>query len=161
MKIPVFVSRPNQLTPDQDMVLGEILALLDELSLEPRTLDQVDRPNGSTLKDVRALVGRCFGGLVLGFVQEQATNIERFEHAPLPHKAYPTPWNQLEAGLLYANQLPMLIWREPSITGVVFDEGATESAVHTLSPGFSRYDTVAREVFSSWKASVREYYDDA
>lgn len=161
MKIPVFVSRPNQLTPDQDVVLGEIFAILADLSLIPRTLDQTDSPNGSTLKDVRTMVRRCFGGLVLGFAQEQATNIERFKHETVPHKTYPSPWNQVEAGLLYASQLPTLVWREPAITGGVFDEGASESSVYTFSPGFSRYDSVAQEVFSNWKTSVRDYYDKA
>ena len=48
-----------------------------------------------------------------------------------------------------------------TITGGVFDEGASESSVYTFSPGFSRYDTVAQEVFSNWKTSVRDYYDKA
>ena len=161
MKIPVFVSRPNQLTPDQDQVLAEIFAILDEVSLEPRTLAQLDGAGSSTLSEVRTMVRRCFGGLVLGFAQEQATNVERLNHETVAHKAYPSPWNQLEAGLLYANQLPMLVWREPSITGGVFDEGTTENSVYTFSPGFSRYDPVAQEVFSNWKTSVRAYYDKA
>jgi len=160
MKIPVFVSRPNQLTPDQEKTMAEIFAILEELALEPRTLGQSDYPTDFPLKEVRAIIRHCSGGLVIGFAQEKAANVERFDRDDVPNKMYPTPWNHLEAGILFASRVPMLIWREPSIAGGIFDKGVTGNFVHTFEPGFSRDDLRVRAVFSKWQAEIsRTYYE--
>ncbi|NQY13549.1 MAG: hypothetical protein HRT81_06805 [Henriciella sp.] len=160
MKIPVFVSRPNLLTPDQEKVMDEIFAILDELALEPRTLGQSDYPTDFPLKEARAIIRHCSGGLVIGFAQEKAANVERYNRGDVPSKTYPTPWNHLEAGILFASHIPMLIWREPSITGGVFDNGVTGNFVHAFEPDFSRSDPRVRAVFSKWQAEIsRNYYE--
>jgi len=155
MKIPVFVSRPNELTPDQDAVMDEFFALLDGFALEPRTLQKQTGPEAFLLDEIRTMISQCAGGLIIGFVQEAATNIDRYNRDPLPHKSYPTPWNHIEAGLLFASHVPLLVWREPSITGGVFDNGVTGEDVHIIGKDFSRHDETTRSIFSNWQAEIR------
>ena len=38
----------------------------------------------------------------------------------------PTPWNQLETGLLFGLGLPLLVLKQEGITGGIFDEGASD-----------------------------------
>lgn len=155
MRIPVFVSRPNELTPGQDKVMDEIFAILEDFALEPRTLQKRTGPDAFPLNEIRTMISQCSGGLIIGFAQEAATNVDRHNRDTLPHKTYPTPWNHLEAGLLFASHVPMLVWREPSITGGVFDDGVTGEDVHTIGPTFSRHDARARTIFSNWQADIR------
>lgn len=160
MKIPIFVSRPNGLTPDQEKVMDEIFSILEDLSLEPRTLGQSDYPTDFPLKEIRAIAKHCSGGLVIGFAQETADKVVRHNRDPVSPKTYPTPWNHLEAGLLFAIDIPMLIWKEPGIQGGVFDNGVTGHFVHAFEPDFNRDDPRVRAVFSKWQAEVsRNYYN--
>lgn len=139
--------------------MDEIESILGELSLEPRTLGQSDYPTDFPLKEVRAIVRHCSGGLVVGFSQERASDVERHNREKVASKHYPTPWNHLEAGLLFGSDIPMLIWKEPAITGGVFDNGVTGTFVHAFEPDFSRRDPRVRAVFSKWQAEVsRNYY---
>ncbi len=42
----------------------------------------------------------------------------------------PTPWNQLEAGVLLGLGLPLLIFKDPDVGGGIFDLGASDVFVH-------------------------------
>ena len=136
----------------------EVEKLLEELSLEARTIGQSDYPIDFPLKEVRAVAKHCAGGLILGFSQERAQEIERFGRARVTNRAYPTPWNHLEAGVLFAIGLPLLIWREPEIEGGVFDNGVTGTFVHAMEEDFNATNKGVRAVFSKWQSEVSRYY---
>ena len=76
---------------------------------------------------------------------------------------FPTPWNQLEAGILFNQKLPIMIFREEGITGGIFDEGITDVYIHKMphkemsKEALDDLDTV----FQNWASEVRaRYYED-
>lgn len=137
--------------------------LLKEQGLEGRTLGQSDYPAEYPLKEVYAIGRHCSGGLILGFEQmrftagvlKRGTPSERVISEPVQ---IPTPWNHLEAGILFGLGLPLLIFREPGIGGGIFDPGVADVFIHTM-PGASGGDrTGLREVVQKWTARVRQHY---
>ena len=168
MRIPVFVSSPTQLNPNQEQSRSVIIRILDELQLEPRALGRSDYPKDVPLKEVYALARHCHGGVVLGYEQFVATagiwkpgTGEEKKVTKLNRVSFPTPWNQLEAGILFGLRLPLLIFRENGVFGGVFDVGTTEVFVHETppeNPSKKQKDDL-KEVFLKWYAEVsRNYY---
>lgn len=112
------------------------------------------------------LAKHCSGGIILGFAQFEATSgvIKRdTPHQVRLHKrmAFPTPWNQLEAGILFALGLPLLVFREAGVVGGVFDNGVTDLFIHDMPMGktTTRNRRVLREVVRKWGSEVfRNYY---
>jgi hypothetical protein len=170
VKIPVFVSCPTALSPAQDAARSVITRLLDELNLDPRALGRSDYPTELPLREVLAIARHCAGGLVLGFEQFHATagtwkrgvGAERGERALSPNDAvsFPTPWNHLEAGILFGLGLPMLMFRESTVSGGVFDTGVTDAYIHKLPDARTASgDTGSlKEVFLKWHARVSAHY---
>jgi hypothetical protein len=168
MRIPVFVSCPTSLNPEQEASAGMIMRLLKRNKLEWRALGRSDYPRNLPLREVLRLVKHCSGGLILGFEQFRApkgvhrrgTDKEERKNKPI---VMPTPWNQLEAGILFNQKVPILIFREPGIDGGIFDIGITEVYIHTMpTPNMSR-DTLddLDSVFQNWASEVRRhYYED-
>ncbi|MCK6446638.1 MAG: hypothetical protein L6Q99_09625 [Planctomycetes bacterium] len=165
MKIPVFVSCPTSLNAAQDASRKMILRELDRANLEPRALGRSDYPTDLPLREVFLLAKHCSGGVILGFEQIQlqtgiakrGTPSEKPVTRAVP---FPTPWNQLEAGILFGLQLPLLVFAEDGITGGVFDPGVTDVFIHRMpDPTMSASAKKAlAAVFQKWQASVRSHY---
>ena len=165
MKIPVFVSAPTALNEKQEAARRLILRELEHSHLEWRALGRSDYPTEFPLREVLTIARHCAGGVILGFVQFRAekglskpgTSEEKRISAPAN---FPTPWNQLEAGILFSLGLPLLVFREEGISGGVFDHGVTDVFIHRMPTGsISLTDKKAlRGVFLKWQASVRNYY---
>ena len=165
MKIPVFVSAPTLLTDEQDASRKLILRELERNGLESRALGQSDYPTELPLREVHTIAKHCAGGVILGFVQARAdsgmwkpgTTGEKSIVGPA---VFPSPWNQLEAGILFSLGLPLLVFREPGISGGVFDNGVTDVFIHTMPAstlgGTAKISFSA--VFLKWQAEVRNFY---
>lgn len=165
MKIPVFVSTPTSLSAEQAESKGLILAELDRFGLEPRTLGQGDYSTDLPLREVLVIAKHCAGGVILGFEQLQVTAGIRKrgteqEKELVEAQKNPTPWNHLEAGVLFSLDLPLLVFREEGITGGVFDAGVTDVFVHRMpsSPLSDDQREGLTGVFLKWQAKVRERY---
>ncbi|MDQ1251521.1 MAG: hypothetical protein QG646_627 [Euryarchaeota archaeon] len=168
-KIPIFVSCPTQLNPEQDKKRKIILKLLDSLQLEPRALGRGDYPKDFPLKEVYVIAKHCGGGIILGFEQIFISNglKKRGTDDQKPIKSsnpicLPTPWNHLEAGILYGLKLPLLIFKEDSIEGGVFDIGITDAFVQKMPPEDPTPDKLEElmQVFLKWYGEVcRVYYE--
>ena len=169
MRIPVFVSSPTQLNSKQERARRVVLGILDDLQLEPRALGRSDYPKDVPLKEVFAIARHCHGGVILGFEQLRVTaglwkagTKEEERVGRSRPVSLPTPWNQLEAGILFGLRLPLLIFREADVFGGVFDVGTTEVFVHEMPPPRPSPNKLAelKEVFLKWHAAVsRLYYD--
>lgn len=167
MRIPVFVSCPTQLNAAQNRSREVVLGLLGDLQLEPRALGRSDYPKDVPLKEVYVIAKHCHGGVILGFEQFRATagtwkrgTKERANVARSKPISFATPWNQLEAGILFGLNLPLLIFREADVDGGVFDVGTTEVFVHSMPPPRiteSKRDEL-KEVFLKWHAEVSRHY---
>src|SRR5690348_13856984 len=117
MKIPVFVSCPTDLSPDQNISNQIIRRYLKRYELEDRALGRSDYPTELPLREVLVLAQHCSGGIILGFEQfrslrgisKPGTKLEKQSTSLQP---FPTPWNHLEAGIIFGLGLPLLIFRE-------------------------------------------------
>ena len=165
MKIPVFVSSPTTLSRAQEASLQIILAELKQLGLEERILGKSDYPTELPLREVLVIARHCAGGVILGFQQlhvesgtmKRGSAKEQTIAGPL---IVPTPWNHLEAGILFGLELPLLVFKEDGVTGGVFDHGVTEAFVHDMPRSdISDSERAAlSSVFMKWQGRVREHY---
>ena len=172
MRIPVFVSCPTALNPEQDDSRRMIMAELKRMQFEPRALGRSDYPTESPLREVLVIAKHCSGGVILGFEQSYAETLIEKRGVPDPTDntktrekvsekvVMPTSWNHLEAGILFGLNLPLLVFKEPGIGGGVFDTGVTDNFVHAmptekLKPAQRR---ALSDVFLKWNYRVREHY---
>jgi hypothetical protein len=167
MRIPVFVSSPTALNPSQEKSRRVVIGILDELQLEARALGRSDYPKDVPLKEVYVIAKHCHGGLILGYEQFQATSgtwkrgaREERKMAEASAVSFPSPWNQLEAGILFGLRLPLLIFREADVYGGIFDVGTTEVFIHpTPPPALTRPKRrELKEIFLKWYAKVSDHY---
>src|SRR5262249_27062792 len=107
----------------------------------------------------------CSGGVILGFEQFFAQSglwkRNTPDASPLASPApFPTPWNHLEAGILYSLGLPLLVFAEEGVVGGVFDRGVTDVFIHRmpLPTMTSSAKKALSAVFQKWQASVRTHY---
>lgn len=165
MNIPVFVSCPTTLTSAQNAARQVILRELGKLGLEARALGRTDYPVDLPLGEVAVIAKHCSGGVILGFEQFHTDRgiWKRGSKEPRPQKGdavFPSPWNHLEAGILYGLRLPLLVFREDGIRGGVFDDGVTDAFVHLMPK--SNLSAAKRaaltSVFLKWQGRVRDHY---
>jgi hypothetical protein len=167
MKIPVFVSCPTSLSRQQEGSRSALIRFLDDFNLEARALGRSDYPAEFPLREVLVIARHCAGGLILGFEQFRAT-AGVWKRGTKGEKklgagktvCIPTPWNHLEAGILFGLKLPILIFREDGISGGVFDDGVTDVFIHKMpSPKPTKSDEESlKEVFLKWHARVSAHY---
>lgn len=165
MLVPIFGSCPTYLNPAQDASRRLILGELNRAGLEWRSLGQTDYPSSSPLTEVFVLARHCAGGVILGFSQFEAaagvskkgTEVEKRVRGLL---RMPTPWNHLEAGILFALNKPLLVFREPAISGGIFDNGVTDLFIHTMPhEGMTRSERKAfREIVRKYATEVHGNY---
>lgn len=165
MKIPVFVSCPTDLSTNQEASRRVILKELNRLDLEPRAIGRSDYPTELPLREVLILARHCAGGVILGFTQFQSGSGILRPGTKKQKKLssttlFPTPWNQLEAGILFGLQLPLLVFREEGIEGGVFDVGVTDVFIHKMPSGgiAGEEKKGLAQVFLKWQADVRAKY---
>lgn len=165
MLIPVFGSCPTHLNDEQDETKRLILGELGHAGLEWRSLGQTDYPTSYPLKEVHILAKHCSGGVILGFSQfetskgiwKKGTPFEKRQNTLI---SIPTPWNQLESGILYSLGVPLLVFREEGISGGIFDNGVTDLFIQEISKKkLTKQDKkVIREVIHKWARKVHAHY---
>lgn len=178
MRIPVFISCPSarNMSAQQEAVRTQIDTILEHFELEPRALGRSDYPDGLPLREVLVIGRHCAGGIILGFEVTHVTQAIRRSNgkaAAVPIMM-PTPWNQLEAGILFGLGLPLLVFRETirdqmgeriaCVSGGVFDEGTTDVFVRDMPALDSPWidDAELKHVFLKWHARVAaRYYGSA
>lgn len=166
MLIPVFVSCPTKLNDEQEKSRRIVAKELENLNLEWRALGRSDYPTELPLREVVLLARRCAGGVILGFEQfyaEAATKRRGTSNEPLTGARFPTAWNNLEAGILFALRVPLLVFREDGIGDGIFDNGVSDVFIHRMpQSSFSRHDRKALSaVFQKWQSAVaHRYYAD-
>ena len=165
MKIPVFVTSPTSLNDNQEASMMMILEEIDRFGLELRALGRSDYPTDLPLREVYIISKHCAGGIILGFEQFEAnsgtwkrgTNEESNIVNPVK---FPTPWNHLEAGILYSLGLPLLVFKEDGLSGGIFDHGVIDVFVHKMptSNMVAEDKKAMSDIFLKWQSKVREFY---
>ena len=161
MEIPVFVSSPTSLSPDQESARSVVLRQLAKYKLTPRSLGRSDYPTELPLREVLVIAKHCAGGVILGFeqfrsldgVSKPGTTEEKRVRSTT---SFPTPWNNLEAGILFGLGLPLLIFRDSEISGGIFDTGVTDVFIHPMP--ISGRNSGLNDVFLKWQSNVRQRY---
>jgi hypothetical protein len=169
-RIPVFVSAPSALSADQQLSYDRLIHLLEKENLERRALGRSDYPSDFPLKEVHTIARHCAGGLILGYTQSLAPTLQIKPGIPIEpgdearrnpkDVKFPTPWNQLEAGILFSLRLPLMVLREKGVSGGIFDIGTTDIFVNDLPVGRMKKDDEKQLIFSLqiWAGRVREHY---
>jgi hypothetical protein len=165
MLIPIFGSSPTLLSDPQDATRRLILGELNVVGLEWRSIGQTDYPSSFPLREVLTLAKHCAGGVILGFsqfessvgVSKKGTINEQQVEKPI---AFPTPWNQIEAGILFTLAKPLLVFRENGIEGGIFDNGVSDLFVQKMpdSPLRGKMRKAFREVLQKFAAEVHANY---
>lgn len=166
MRIPVFLSCPTMLSPDQTAARELIVDQMGHFGLEPRAIGRSDYPADFPLREVLTLARHCSGGIILGFKQFEAASGTWKRDTPEAETvqspvAFATEWNQLEAGILFALGKPLLIFREGRVQGGVFDPGGTDVFVQAMPDPTSCLAATAtdlRELLLRWQEKVRHVY---
>ncbi len=164
IKVPVFLSAPTVLNPAQQVVYDQILRCLDEEGLQPRALGRSDFPQSDPVTEVYYVARACYGGLILGFSQIDFPSgiLKRGSPAEkaVGQIAFPSPWNQIESGILVALKRPLLVFVEEGITGGIFDQGAFSGYLQRFRPdAMTDHDREQiRERIRLWSASVRTFF---
>lgn len=161
----MFVSAPTSLNPEQEASRTSVVRLLKAQGMEPRALGRREYPVDYPLREVAVIAKHCSGGVILGFEQFRSVRGVRKpgtaeESAVRTPVSFPTPWNHLEAGILFGLRLPLLIFRERGVTGGIFDNGVTDVFVHDMPavPATRSQQEELREVVARWQAKVRSHY---
>jgi len=97
--------------------------------LTGRSLGTINYSNQAPLLAVRQLMNSCDGAIILGFTKLQIKQIKQHDS----EIQLPTPWNNLEAGIAFALNLPLLIICEEGISGGIFDIGASDQFIHRFT----------------------------
>lgn len=164
MRIPVFVSCPSVLNATQQASRNLILGELEACGLDARTLGRSDYPTEAPLREVLVLAKHCSGGVILGYSQMEVASATvkagTNQEQRVEGSAMPTPWNHLEAGILYSLRLPLLVFREQGISGGIFDPEVSGLFVHVMPDAalLNARGPEVREIVLKWQAQVRERY---
>jgi hypothetical protein len=113
---------------------------------------------------VLSIARHCAGAVILGFEHSRSTGrtiVGPHTDDPRiiePDCVHPTPWNNLEAGIAYALDLPLLIFKENGISGGVFDPGATEVFVYPMPTIDAEGISSTERIIQRWQSPVRNTY---
>ena len=164
-KIPVFVSAPTDMSAEQKATFDELMDILGNENLEPRSLGKSDYPNDFPLREVAIIARHCSGGIILGFSQVECVDA-KFKPWNTGHKVVnnyklPSQWNNLEAGMLFTMDIPLMVFREAGIEGGVFDVGVTDVFLQKLPlGGFAKDRDQVVATIQIWAGRVRDRYRD-
>jgi hypothetical protein len=159
-KRSVFVSKPNALNGEQALFWERLQQILLERGLAPRTLGETDYPNTAPIDAVRRVLLDCDGAIILGMTQLRvADGVLKAGSASESDAAgtlWPTAWNQIEAGMAFILERPLLIIRELGVAGGVFDVGNTDRFVHQadMSPEWLGHERFLQP-FNEWLEEIR------
>ena len=167
MKIPVFVSVGSKLSKEQEEIKKFFFEQMSDVhDLHPRNVGTTDSAMKAPLTEVVALARHCSGALILGFEEIQIVQAKKLDKSTDTWKdqqfnaySYSTPWNQLEAGVCKALNLPLMVFSE-GVNGGIFDVGASEYFIQSL-PNIADFEQNKKSISSKiaqWRSQVLNHY---
>lgn len=158
-KRDIFVSRPSTRNDRQEAFLEHLDELLEQRDLRPVVVGQTEYPNRAPIHAVRDLMETCDGAMVIGLEQlhvvEGRDKPGAEEERTLEDLHLPTPWNQIEAGMAFMLELPMLIIKEEGVEGGVFDVGNSDRYIHQATMTTDWLDSEEfTQPFNAWHEEI-------
>jgi len=127
--INVFISHPTPFNKYQEEFLTLIQENLKQHGLNPVNLGKNNWNYKSPLKPIREIMLTCKAAIIIGLERHHSFIGYEKEFAKdsneLIHKFTTTPWIQIEAGMAYQADLPLLILKEKK----VFAEGILDPQI--------------------------------
>lgn len=127
---------------------------------KPRRIGQVE-PGDKPISVVRRTLRSCDGAIIIAFTRLEIRNCIEFPNSSREKTIdvirVPTIWNQLEGGIAYGLDIPLLILVERGLDrqGILSDGGEWLPLEIDLSASALK-DQSFRDVFGKWKESVKE-----
>ncbi|MGB2693768.1 MAG: hypothetical protein WBD55_01125 [Dehalococcoidia bacterium] len=160
-RLPVFVSRPNDLSARQEAVWQELDDFLQKRGIVARVIGSTDHPNVAPLAFILEVMRHCQGAIILGIrqtlVHEAVLKVETPKEQHVKGVFLPTPWNHLEAGVALQLGLPLMIIREAGVAEEgIFDPRPTDRFIHAFDLSSADWITDERflQPFNAWYADV-------
>lgn len=176
--IPIFVSRPNPFTLEQDYFLNKLLELLKKNNLMPITLKAKEYNPHESLTCLNEMIKRCYGIVILGFGQVYISQgiskkggllTENFFDARenmLDNTWITSPFCHIEGAIAFSNNLPIMITTQ---NGIKLDGMLKEGSHAIMTPPFSldsakkidEYFTNKQFLsdFEKWQQKISSAYD--
>jgi hypothetical protein len=162
MSVWVFLSVGRTFHDRQEQFVTNMERFLEANGVVPRTVGRNYFSNQQPLKSVAELMRQCSGAVILALerthIKEAVEKRGSPQEQPLQAINLPTVWNQIEAAMAYALDLPLFVVVENEIRSEGLLEVGYDWYVNWISldqPVFS--DPQFLGVFNDWKAHVLEH----
>jgi hypothetical protein len=114
----VFISIGGRYTSQQEAFLDSLLQFLEGCGVTPRVMNKTrkDYPTGNPLISISQIMKECHGVIIVAFERkffpEGVENRSSDNEIPLHDLRITTPWNQIEAAIAFARELPIIVLAE-------------------------------------------------
>lgn len=156
----VFISKPGFLNYQQQQYLNALLTRLEAEGINPQTLERTDYPQFGAIGEVQRLMSDCAGAVIVGFQQLEVRDglwrPSTPEEKEVKDQYFPTPWNQIEAGMAMMLGLPILVLCQPGVNGGIFDMSAGEHQVYRVPVDEDWKAPSTLNSLTDWCSDVRE-----
>ncbi|MEN8858674.1 MAG: hypothetical protein ABF260_11520 [Flavobacteriaceae bacterium] len=119
--INVFISHPTPYNPQQENFLSLIKLELEKHQLNPINLGKNNFSFRSPLKPIKEIMDTCVAAIVIGLERQHSLIGYEKEYSENSkeyiHRYTTSPWIQIEAGMAYQANLPILILKEEKVYG--------------------------------------------
>ena len=127
--INVFISHPTPYNKQQENFLSLIELELKKHNLNPTNLGKNNWSFKSPLKPIKKIMDTCVAAIVIGLERHHSLIGYEKEFSKdskeLIHKYSSSPWIQIEAGMAYQAELPILILKDNK----VYSEGILDPQI--------------------------------
>lgn len=152
----IFVSKPNGLNETQKRFWKQIEDEIERRNLDVRSIGYSDYSFRTPLEQVREVMQDCEGAIILGFKQKYIQHGRDRDQNPVEDEYLPTPWNNLEAGMAYMSDLPLLVIVESGVSKEgIFDAESSDRYILETNLESDWIDADAfTQPFSEWREGV-------
>jgi hypothetical protein len=148
----VFLSQPAVLTVEQQILVDRIAHLVEQGEVDVVRLRRQEYPASGSLGELRRLMSGCSGLVIVGVrqltVADGTLRPGTPEEAQVRNVTLPTPWSQIEAGMAFALELPVLVVDDHLWNAGVFgvrDESSGFALVDLAESSMEELDNRVRE----------------
>ena len=161
MKPKIFISVGTASTPVQRDAADIVFRSLETAGLNPRQMNKNEWSFEQPLRAIRNVMQECDGAVVIAFYRssfQMGTELTKAgAESPLGLVHLTTVWNQIEAGMAYIQELPLLVIAEHGLREEGLLEGKYDWRVFWTDLGAADFQSEAFLGFlASWKDAVLE-----
>jgi|tagenome__1003787_1003787.scaffolds.fasta_scaffold20881164_2 uncharacterized protein YjbI with pentapeptide repeats len=149
----IFLSAPSGLAAAQQEYLERFARRIEELGFTTEQLRRTEYPRSGQLGEIRRRMSGCDGVVVLGFTRSQPG--ESSPHSPNRADG-PTPWNNVEAGMAFALDLPILVVAPIRLQDGIFDAEISEASLFRLPLDDEFMLDLDENILRGWAGAVGE-----